>query len=91
MGQEGESGTLSGEGSATSGSSMGLVQVARRAADVVQEFYDRINQRDYLGVANLFADDCEYEDFNFSYSMKGREVRVLSQSKTIIELSDVTH
>jgi hypothetical protein len=74
VGQQGESGSLQEEKSSPSGSSsVGLVQAPRNAAEIVQEFYDRINQRDYIGVANLFTEDCVYEDFNYSDATRGRE------------------
>ncbi|CAM6089252.1 unnamed protein product [Calypogeia fissa] len=73
VGQQGDSGASSRGDSTPSGASLGLVQAPRRAADIVQEFYDKINQRDYMSVANLFTVDCEYEDFNYAETTRGRE------------------
>ncbi|KAL2630281.1 hypothetical protein R1flu_014967 [Riccia fluitans] len=54
-------------------SSTQLVEVPRKAADIALEFYELVNQRDYLKVSDLFAENCVYEDFTFPEPVKGRK------------------
>ncbi|KAG6550050.1 hypothetical protein Mapa_008564 [Marchantia paleacea] len=59
--------------SSPSSASTQLVELPRKAVDIVEEFYDLVNQRDYVSVSSLFAEDCFYEDFTFPEPVKGRE------------------
>ncbi|KAL3688108.1 hypothetical protein R1sor_014417 [Riccia sorocarpa] len=54
-------------------SSTQLVELPRKAADIAREFYELVNQRDYVKVSELFAEDCRYEDFTFPEPVKGRK------------------
>ncbi|BBN07842.1 hypothetical protein MPTK1_4g06800 [Marchantia polymorpha subsp. ruderalis] len=59
--------------SSPSSASTQLVELPRQAVDIVQDFYELVNQRDYVSVSSLFAEDCFYEDFTFPEPIKGRE------------------